>query len=228
MSKKALFTTLSVVLVAIALVGLSVGIAFAAGAWRVDDITQGVEAEMDSWNAAIKDMVFETITDGNGTAIAYKLIGYKGSMNAIVVPSVYNPTEYDKEGEELPVTTIGSKFARLNGIAVITFPSSVTTLEDNALMGFKHLKHIRFIGNGLTTIGKNVLNGCNQLTSVWLPSSVTTIGDNAISQCNALKYIDFEGADGSAVVGDNALSRNAITNGGCTITYNVREGVTHD
>lgn len=228
MSKKALITTLSVVLVAIALVGLSVGIAFAAGAWRVDDITQGVEAEMDSWNAAVKDMVFEEITDESGVAVAYKLVGYTGSMNAIAVPSTYNPAEYEKEGEELPVTTIGSKFARLNGIAVITIPSSVTTLEDNALMGFKHLQYIRFIGNGLTTIGKNVLNGCNQLTSVWLPSSVTTIGENALSLCNSLKYIDFEGADGSVVVGENALSRNAITSGGCKIAYNVKEGVAHD
>lgn len=228
MSKKALITTLSVVLVAIALVGLSVGIAFAAGAWRVDDIIQGVETEMDSWNAAIKDMEFDTILDENGNAVAYKLVAYKGSMNAIVVPSVYNPLTYGKEGVELPVTTIGSKFARLNGIAVITLPSSVTTLEDNALMGFKHLKHIKFNGNGLTKIGRNVLNGCNQLNSVWLPKSVATIGDNALSQCNTLKFIDFEGADGSVTVGKNALSRNAITNGGCKVSYNVKEGVTHD
>lgn len=223
MSKKALITTISVVLVAIALVGLSIGIAYAAGAWRVDDINQNVDTEMDNWNAAIKDLVFEPILNDKSVAVAYKLVGYRGSMNAIVVPS-----EYTKDGVTLPVTTVGSKFARLNGIAVITLPSSVTTLEDNALMGFKHLKHIKFSGNGLTTIGRNVLNGCNQLSSIWLPKTLKTIGENALSQCNSLKYIDFEGANGSFTIGDHALTSNAITNGGCEIAYKVKEGVTHD
>lgn len=224
MSKKALITTISVVLVAIALVGLSIGIAYATGAWRVDDINQDLETEMGNWNAAIKDLVFDPILNEAGEAVAYKLVGYKGSMNAIAVPSEYT----NKDGVKLPVTTVGSKFARLNGIAVITLPSSVTTLEDNALMGFKHLKHIKFIGNGLTTIGRNVLNGCNQLTSVWLPKTVKTIGANALSQCNALKYIDFEGAKDSVTIGDHALTSNAITKGGCEIAYNVKEGVTHE
>lgn len=223
MSKKALITTISVVLVAIALVGLSIGIAYAAGAWRVDDINQDLETEMGNWNAAIKDLVFDPIFNESGEPVAYKLVGYKGSMNAIVVPS-----EYTKNGAMLPVTTVGSKFTRLNGISVITLPSSVTTIEDNALMGFKHLKHIRFVGNGLTTIGRNVLNGCNQLSSVWLPKTVKTIGANALSQCNALKYIDFEGANDSVIIGDHALTSNAITNGGCKIAYNVKEGVTHE
>lgn len=223
MSKKALKTTLLVVLVAIALAGLSVGIAFAAG-WRVDDIKQGVETEMDSWNAAIKDMVFEKILDNNGQAVAYKLVAYKGSMNAIVIPSEYT----DDDGITLNVTTIGSKFTRLKGIALITLPSSITTIEDNALMGFRDLKHVSIAGNGLTTIGTNVLNGCNQLSWIWLPKTLTTIGDNALSQCNALKFIDFEGAKDSFSIGKNALSHNAITNGNCKISYNVKEGVTHD
>ena len=46
-----------------------------------------------------------------------------------------------------------------------------------------------FIEDGVTTIGKNAFNGCEQLGSITIPASVTSIGDNAFDGCVQLESV---------------------------------------
>ena len=45
------------------------------------------------------------------------------------------------------------------------------------------------IDEGITSIGNNSFNWCNNFTSVTIPNSVTSIGDNAFSRCQNLASI---------------------------------------
>ena len=49
------------------------------------------------------------------------------------------------------------------------------------------------VGDGITSIGKNVFTGCDQTLIVNLPSTITNIGENAFKQCSAIKVVNYSG-----------------------------------
>lgn len=203
MSKKTIIISISILLIAL----LAVGISYAV--WRIDTINAEIGAESGEWNESAKDMVFEPITDADKSIIGYKLIGYTGKMSNLVIPSTY---------DNHPVTTIGSEFKRMGALVTLSIPSTVTTIENDALMGCLALKKIT-IAEGLISIGEKVLLGCNELNYVKLPKTVTFVGSAALSQCAKLAVIDI-GADKAAItLGENAFRGNNTVSGNCAINY---------
>lgn len=204
MSKKAIIISISILLIA----ALAVGVSFAV--WRIDVINAEIAAESGEWNESVKDMVFEPINDTEtNDIIGYKVTAYNGRMTNLVIPSQY---------DDKPVISIGSNFKRMGALVTLVIPSSITTIEDNALMGCYALKKITF-SEGLVNIGNFVLLGCNELTYVKLPSTLTAIGDAALSQCAKLAVIDIGATQESLTMGEHVFLGNNIVAGDCTVNY---------
>ena len=68
------------------------------------------------------------------------------------------------------------------------FPSSVTSIGDNAFSGCSSLTSVT-IPSSVTSIGDNAFSGCSSLTSVTIPSSVTSIGGYAFYYCSSLTSV---------------------------------------
>lgn len=79
-------------------------------------------------------------------------------------------------------------FRMCRGLTSVTFPNSVTSIEDNAFSGCSSLTSVTF-PNSVTYIGEYAFSGCSGLTSVTFPNSVIFIQHNAFSGCKNLTSI---------------------------------------
>ena len=63
--------------------------------------------------------------------------------------------------------------------------------DDNDLPWFSHSKSIAtiIVEDGVTSIGRGVFCGCDNLISITVPNSVTDIGEYTFSKCTKLKHI---------------------------------------
>ena len=107
----------------------------------------------------------------------------------------------------------------------ITFPTNITTIDDNAFYGCRGLGGITLpntvttiggfafaystvtsitLPNSVTSIGDNAFNGCSSLTSITIGNGVTTIGWSAFSGCSGLTSITI--GNGVTTIGSFAFS----------------------
>ena len=115
----------------------------------------------------------------------YKLTGYSGSSNNIVIPAVVNT---------FPVTIIDENVFQNNiTITSVTIPNSVTLIRSSAFDGTTNLSQVIINDlSNLNSINKNAFQG-SSITSITIPQNVTFIGDNVFNNCSKLSSVFFNG-----------------------------------
>ena len=86
------------------------------------------------------------------------------------------------------ITTIGKEAFEYTDVYVIYLPSTLTTLGREAMMDCKNLTQITLPDN-LQTIGDNCFQECKALTSVRIPDNVKSLGWGAFRYCDALTSV---------------------------------------
>ena len=86
------------------------------------------------------------------------------------------------------ITTIGKEAFEYTNVYVIYLPSTLTTLGREAMMYCKNLTQITLPDN-LQTIGDNCFQECEALTSVRIPDNVKSLGWGAFRYCDALTSV---------------------------------------
>ena len=78
------------------------------------------------------------------------------------------------------------KFTSSDGTLTISGTGNMTNFGDYRYVPWGSLRYeIKkvVIADGVTNIGNNAFDMCNNLTSVTIPNSVTSIGNNAFNAC---------------------------------------------
>ena len=143
-------------------------------------------------------------------------VTYKVWMKASYSGSIEIPSFIFINEVEYKIASIGDyAFSGCTGLASITIPNSVTSIEYNAFYGCSGLTSIT-IPNSVTSIGHNAFERCSCLTSITIPNSVTSIGDYAFSECTYLTSITIPNSvtsiGGAAFSGCINLSSITIPN----------------
>lgn len=123
----------------------------------------------------------------SASAKTAQVTAYNGAGGDIVIPS-----EYSADGETYTVTAIkndalsvyGTAYknnkAGIDAITSITFPSTVTTIGNDAFRGLSKLTSVDF--GGVKEIGIRAFTGCSKLSSIDL-KVVEKIGGTAFNAC---------------------------------------------
>lgn len=100
----------------------------------------------------------------------------------------------------------------------VTWPSTLTSIPGSTFKNYiyyNNKKYIRpdietaVIENGVTNIGYEAFEACENLTSVTMPNSVTTIDTSAFSACKNLTSIIIP--NGVTSIGSSAFSSSGLT-----------------
>lgn len=220
--KKKLKRILSVLLVAVMLIGIApVGGNIKASAlnssgqcgdnvYYTFDESAGlltVRGEGEMWgrcfygNSEIKTVVVEDGVTSIREFEFYKCTG----LTSITIPN--------------SVTSIGaSAFEDCTGLTSITIPDSVTNIDEYAFRGCTGLTSIT-IPDSVKKIGICVFAGCSSLTSISIPNSITSIPLSTFDHCSNLTSI---------TIPDNVTSIESYAFFGCTglSSIFIPEGVT--
>ena len=112
-------------------------------------------------------MVFQFESGSNNTI----LTGYVGSGGAVVIPDGVVRIKSRSPGGAL-----SNGMQANDSITSVTFPSSLTTIDDSSFYLSPNINTVNFSSNSsLRTIGEQAFAGCG-LTNVSIPEGVTTIG----------------------------------------------------
>lgn len=97
-----------------------------------------------------------------------------------------------REAYRIPssVKSIGRNFHCCTGLAKITIPDSVTSIEDLAFFGCTNLNNIA-IPNSVTKIGNRAFRECRNLVSIKLPENLASIESGTFRECYKLYNISI-------------------------------------
>ena len=104
------------------------------------------------------------------------------------------------------IETIGKEaFMGSSLSGTITFPQSITAIENNAFAQTQ-VRNVVFSNGGSTTveIGQGAFSNCSNLNSANLGDRVSKIDTEAFSNCSAMEVLTF--GEGVGYIGDNAFS----------------------
>ncbi len=98
---------------------------------------------------------------------------------AVIADATFNVTKIADNG-----------FANKSNITGVNFPSTLTSIGNNAFANCSDLERL-FFGNNLifTTLGENAFADCTKLSAIDMPSNVTTINKGTFKNCIAFKNI---------------------------------------
>ena len=136
----------------------------------------------------LSDMFTFEIQDG-GVIIT----GYTGNDTEVGIPT--HLAGY-------PVTQIGPKAFIRAGLTSVTFPDTITVIDELAFSGNGLLENFDF-PTSLQTIGDSAFYSCRKLTSIHLPSGVKTVDISAFENCDAL--VDVSLPEGLTYIGFGAF-----------------------
>ena len=157
------------------------------------------------------------VNDDNQTVT---LTGYNSSLSDstdVVIPSTVSQNSSGEwiEDNTYTVTAIANASSYSNGvfydsgITSVTFPSSLTSIGDNAFRFCSGLTGELNLGEctSLTSIGSSAFYNCSGLASISLPSSLTSIGDGAFQSCSGLTgELNLGGCISLTSIGGSAFS----------------------
>ena len=142
-------------------------------------------------------------------------------------------------------------FVRCSSLSSIIIPNNITSIGDNAFFGCSSLKSVTinsdailsknytwdanishifgsqvtnyFIGNDVTSIGKEAFGGCDSLTSITIPNSVTSIGSWAFLGCSSLTSMTIPSSItdiGGDIFGECYSLTSVTINSNAVLNYN--------
>lgn len=103
-----------------------------------------------------------------------------------------------------------SGFYRTAALKTVTIGDKVTKLPVNFLNGCTGITEV-IIPASVTTIGNNVFNGCTGLTSIKIPATVETIGGGSFGGCTGLQYAEFESIESICSINFNNGESNPLS-----------------
>lgn len=139
--------------------------------------------------AVNKDKV---IVSGNYTYVTLedntaKITKYNGSEDALEL-------EIPSSIDDMTVTVIGADaFSGVQTIGAVTFPDTITLIEENAFKGSSVTKAYMHKCSALTEIQPFAFSECANLVQATLPRNLETIGERAFHYCGKLKVVNFSG-----------------------------------
>ena len=148
----------------------------------------------------------------------YKLIGYYGDQDTVVLPEEINGQPYDVyqlHGVKNVIIPEGIQsiheqaFNYCVGLESIVFPKDITNVQAGAFRGCINLTSV-VLSDHVTEIGENAFYGCTKLTSINLPNGLTHIGAGAFANCKMLASIVIP--DSVISVGEKAFENTAYYN----------------
>ncbi len=96
--------------------------------------------------------------------------------------------------DDLTVTVIGKgAFSDCQTIGAVTFPETITIVEESSFNNSSIKKALMHRSSGLTEIGENAFAECHSLVQIDMPRSLETIGERAFYYCEKLKVANFRG-----------------------------------
>lgn len=108
------------------------------------------------------------------------------------------------------VASIGEACFINTSIDTLVFPSSLTSIGNQAFINNDSLKSLTFLSSPGTTIGETAFVDCSNLGSVTFhPSSGTSIGPKAFLACSALKTLNMASPSVTSI-GDECFLYNII------------------
>ncbi|HHT9020965.1 TPA: leucine-rich repeat protein, partial [Flavobacterium psychrophilum] len=124
-----------------------------------------------------------TVTSSTAPFTA-KVARNRNFIGAATIPEtvVYNSKNYT-------VTAISEFAFKFSDLTAITFPNSLTLIEEGAFQYCTALTSIT-IPNALASIGRFCFYTCRNLTSVTIPNSVTLIEEGAFYRCTSLNTVN--------------------------------------
>ncbi|MBQ2678203.1 MAG: leucine-rich repeat protein [Firmicutes bacterium] len=151
--------------------------------------------------------------DQHGHDWKYQIVENNGVRSAEVIDVVLPPNEAgqqtnsfhyvleipeimtDESGNEYEVTGVGDGgFAGNDEVHIITFPSSLTRVGNNAFDSCENLFQLGYYQEGISkdvrTIGENAFTNCPKLKTVYFTaeSELESIGDGAFEGCGTYSY----------------------------------------
>ena len=120
--------------------------------------------------------------------IDYYAFRYCTGLTSVTIPESVTTIRNGAFGGCSSLTSV-----TLNSNAIVSkaydAPSGSNSSSDNMIYVFGDQVEEYIIGNSVTALGKNIFNGCSNLTSVTIPNSVTTIGNWAFGYCSGLTSV---------------------------------------
>lgn len=119
------------------------------------------------------------------------------------------PETVEWNGKIYTVTTIFNEcFSKKEDITSVSFPDSITRIDEKAFYQCKNIKTLNLSKN-LVFIGSYAFAGCESLVDVVFPTTVTDIRDYAFASCISLEKVDLSNCSLSTI---NEGSFRACTN----------------
>jgi len=154
--------------------------------------------------------------------------------NPIVVTYTFNTTGIHTVRFELtnPSGTLGGTAPIFfsGALVELIIPDGVTSIGKFALYGCNNLTKV-VIPNTVTSIGDQALYNCNSLVNVRLPKNLTTLGSSAFYGCTSLISIEIPGKltniNSSTFQGCTSLTDVVIEDGVASIGDNAFDGCTN-
>jgi uncharacterized repeat protein (TIGR02543 family) len=141
------------------------------------------------------DFTLRELADGT-----LSITDYSGSVGAITIPVVYDPTP--TSGDEKDITAIGDYALYNKGITSVVIPAGITLIGQYAFAENDLLKTAS-IPAGIASCGDYVFSYCATLESVTFAPGFKAIGKGMFEQCHALKSLDLP--DSAESIGDGAF-----------------------
>ena len=179
-----------------------------AQVFQVNDLTYSVtstdEVKVHDCSSTAQGVIIPSIVSHNGASYVVTSIGDQAfylchNLISVVIPET--------------VLSIGNEaFNHCTGLTTLTIPSTVTSIGNSAFANTYSLTSMTIpdnvvsfgnevfrnsgvsdvtLGNGISSIGSNTFNYCDNLTTVTLGNGITSIGEQAFMWCENLTSINI-------------------------------------
>lgn len=146
-----------------------------------------IKVTMMDWNSLYKHYE-EPVTITRNHIQSIKVNSFQSISDVIVYTTTDGETVTLRTTEGFGANLVSHTY--VSGVGYrMQFDGNITSIPDDAFSGSK-LESIN-IPDGVTSIGRNAFNGCEQLKSVTIGNNVTSIGYYSFNKCKSLTNINI-------------------------------------